>query len=88
VSQQSRRYRVRVELITEERKEVRGDWVTLKVTGEGPSREEQRGYAPAIEKAVVERTDIYDQTVESLDMGKLVAVVNCLDQVPRQATAP
>lgn len=65
-------YTIKVSHTKRERKLTNGAWV---VVGEENGKPKY-GYAPDRESTIESESDIYEQTVDDLDMSKLVAVVN------------
>lgn len=69
--QESKRYRIIIREIGTERKILPKEWHK----GAGPSGEEY-GYAPEVETFVDYELNIYEQTVDNLDLPAVVSVVN------------
>lgn len=68
-------YKVTVTAVIERVEKTGKDWTVI---GQNADGSDQRGYTPEIEKTVTRETAIYEQRVETLDMGQLVSVVNKL----------
>lgn len=71
------RYTVKVIALIAETRVVGKEWDTLSTDKDGKA---VRGYTPEIEKTVQADMCIFEQTVETLNIGALVLVVNNLYQ--------
>jgi len=69
------KYKITIEKADWVKRVAGRDWAIIGGAAENP----ERGYTPEIEKTVWEHNEIYTQTVEDLDLAKVVAVVNGLD---------
>jgi hypothetical protein len=75
------RYKVTVTAVTERREISGGQWTVVDkvpISEDSDKLKEVYGYTPEIEKTVRAESQIYEQTVEQLDMASLVSVVNGL----------
>lgn len=74
------RYKVAVSALIVEERTTSSEWGTIEVTGEGATRHQKNGFLPEHTKRIEQERQIYEQTVDELDMAALVSVVNGIER--------
>lgn len=77
------RYTITVSAVVERVQTAGKEWTTVshEVIEGSEKTKPVMGYTPEIEKTVQREIKVYEQTVDSLDMAALVAVVNSTTQI-------
>lgn len=68
-------YTIKIKQVREVRRNIGAKWERV---GTNPDNTPQYGYTPEIETFVTQEVEIYEQTVDSLNIADVVSVVNGL----------
>ena len=71
-------YKITIEKIVTQTSLTTPSWQVVRQTDSG---KDEYGYPPAIETTVQKELKIFEQTVDTLDIGAVVAVVNQLCEI-------